>query len=313
VRFLYFRAGWLMGSGKPVHAENAEKQRTQIGLIGLGLVGSALSLRFVEGGFSVLGFDSHPARSGSAASAAVVAETCRRIVLSLPTSDIVAAVVEAALPHLTPGAILIDTTTGDPEHAELLGSRLDALGFHYLVAEIGGSSRQVRERDAIVLSGGEAEIYAACADVFDCFARRTFYLGSWGAGARMKLALNLVLGLNRAALAEGLAFAEAVGLPAETALEVMQAGPAWSRVMETKGPKMLRQDFVPEARLSQHLKDVRLILRAGAQAGADLPLSAVHREILERAEAAGFGDSDNSAVIQAFRRSRPGARRTPEP
>ncbi len=117
----------------------------------------------------------------------------------------------------------------------------------------------------------------------------------------MKLALNLVLGLNRAVLAEGLTFAEALGLDPQVALAVLQAGPAWSRVMETKGAKMLRRDFVPEARLSQHLKDVRLILAAGERAGAPLPLSALHQELLERAEAAGFGAADNSAVIEAWR------------
>ena len=73
--------------------------------------------------------------------------------------------------------------------------------------------------------------------------------------------------------------------------------------METKGAKMLRRDFTPEARLSQHLKDVRLILAAGQRAGAHLPLSTLHREILEKAEAAGFGDADNSAVIEAWRQS----------
>jgi 3-hydroxyisobutyrate dehydrogenase-like beta-hydroxyacid dehydrogenase len=76
--------------------------------------------------------------------------------------------------------------------------------------------------------------------------------------------------------------------------------------MDTKGPRMLNEQFEPEARLSQHLKDVRLILATGERAGAHLPLSAVHRHLLESAEAAGFGDADNSAVIKAFRISQKG-------
>lgn len=272
----------------------------KIGLIGLGLVGDALSARFAAAGFSVAGFDIDPQRYSTAESADAVATACRRIVLSLPTSDVVAAVVDA-MPHLAEGSILIDTTTGDPEHAVAVGQRLAQRGIHYLDAEIGGSSRQVRERQVIVLCGGERAIYEQCADIFACFARQTFHLGAWGSGARMKLALNLVLGLNRAVLAEGLTFAEALGLDPVTALEVLQAGPAWSRVMETKGAKMLQRDFTPEARLSQHLKDVRLILAAGERTGAALPLSTLHREILEKAEAAGLGASDNSAVIEAWR------------
>jgi 3-hydroxyisobutyrate dehydrogenase-like beta-hydroxyacid dehydrogenase len=274
----------------------------QIGLIGLGLVGSALAERFAEGGFDVAGFDVNPERRPTFESAADVAAACSRIVLSLPTSDVVARVVQSMLPRLGEGSILIDTTTGDPEHTAALGERLAQRGIHYLDAEIGGSSRQVRERDVIVLCGGDPGIYAKCSDVFACFARRTFHLGGWGSGARMKLAMNLVLGLNRAALAEGLTFAEALGLEPQTALEVFKAGPAWSRAMDVKGAKMIRRDFTPEARLSQHLKDVRLILAAGQRAGALLPLSTLHREILEKAEAAGFGDADNSAVIEAWER-----------
>jgi 3-hydroxyisobutyrate dehydrogenase-like beta-hydroxyacid dehydrogenase len=272
----------------------------QIGLIGLGLVGSALRARFREAGFDVVGYDTNPGRHPDAASPAGVATACRRIVLSLPNSPVVAAVVDGMLPHLAAGSVLIDTTTGDPEHAASLGARLARQGIHYLDAEIGGSSRQVSARDVIVLCGGDHSVYHSSADVFDCFARRTFFLGSWGAGARMKLAFNLVLGLNRAALAEGLVFAETLGIDPATALEVLRAGPAWSRVMDTKGAKMLRRDFAPEARLSQHLKDVRLMLEAAERAGLRLPLSALHREILERAEAAGYGDADNSAVIEAW-------------
>lgn len=277
---------------------------SKIGLIGLGLVGSALSDRFTAAGFSIVGYDIDPSRPRTVNSAGVVAATCRRIVLSLPTSDVVATVVDSVLPHLVPGSVLIDTTTGDPEHAAVLGAQLGEQGIHYLDAEIGGSSRQIRERDAIVLCGGDRAIYERCADILDCFARQKFFLGSWGSGARMKLTLNLVLGLNRAVLAEGLTFAEALGLDPETALEVLQAGPAWSRVMETKGAKMLHSDFTPEARLSQHLKDVRLILAAAARSGLALPLSTLHREMLEKAEEAGFGAADNSAIIEAWRRLR---------
>jgi 3-hydroxyisobutyrate dehydrogenase-like beta-hydroxyacid dehydrogenase len=116
----------------------------------------------------------------------------------------------------------------------------------------------------------------------------------------MKLVFNLVLGLNRAALAEGLAFANACGLDPAEALRVLRSGVAYSRVMETKGPKMVGHDFRPQARLSQHLKDVRLILAEARRAGAAVPLSELHRALLERLEAAGLGDADNAAIIRAF-------------
>ena len=113
----------------------------------------------------------------------------------------------------------------------------------------------------------------------------------------MKLVTNLVLGLNRAALAEGLVLAEELGVDGKQAFDVLRRSMAYSRIMDTKGEKMLTRDFTPQARLSQHLKDVRLIL---ASSRMPLPLSEAHRALLEKAEALGFGDADNSAVISAY-------------
>jgi 3-hydroxyisobutyrate dehydrogenase-like beta-hydroxyacid dehydrogenase len=117
----------------------------------------------------------------------------------------------------------------------------------------------------------------------------------------MKLVTNLVLGLNRAVLAEGLVFAEAAGLDMENALEVLLNSPAYSRTMEAKGPKMVHGEFSPQARLSQHIKDVRLMLEEAVRGGVSLPISAVHLELLEHAEAAGLGELDNSAIIRVIR------------
>jgi 3-hydroxyisobutyrate dehydrogenase-like beta-hydroxyacid dehydrogenase len=81
---------------------------------------------------------------------------------------------------------------------------------------------------------------------------------------------------------------------------VLKAGPAYSRAMDVKGHKMLGGDFAPEARLAQHLKDVRLILKTAETHGARVPLSTLHRQLLEEAEAAGYGAADNSAIIEVF-------------
>lgn len=121
----------------------------------------------------------------------------------------------------------------------------------------------------------------------------------------MKLVVNLVLGLNRAVLAEGLAFAEHLGVDPRQALQVLQAGPAASGVMETKGRKMLESDFGLQARLTQHLKDVRLILAVGQQTGERLPLSKLHEQLLTELDRAGCGNLDNSAIIRAFRAEPP--------
>lgn len=287
-----------------------------LGLIGLGLLGGVLAERLLSGGCAVHGYDLDPARldlfrrgGGTAEpSAAAVFARCPRILLSLPSHVEVAAVVRAQAQLLPPGAILLDTTTGDPATAEELACELAVRDVRYLDATVSGSSAQVRAGEAVLMVGGEEPAFAACADLFARLGCETHRTGGAGTGAKMKLVTNVVIGLNRAALAEGLALARGLGLDAAQALAIMRGGPAYSRIMDGKGEKMLNGNFVPEARLSQHLKDVRLILERGRAAGLPMPLSAAHRAVLEAAEAAGLGALDNSAIIQVLSAPAPRAR-----
>ena len=271
-----------------------------IGLIGVGLLGSVLADRLSGAGYTVLGFDIVPERRRGATSSQEVAGTCRTIFLSLPTSDVVRQVLGELEQSLVRGTTIIDTTTGEPETMAALGEKLAKAGIDYVDATVLGSSRVVRNGGAVVMAGGRREAFDAAVPLLRTFSSRAFYLGSYGAGARMKLVANLALGLHRAVLAETLAFAHASGVSPSDALEVLKAGAAYSRVMDDKGQKMLDHDFSVEARLSQHLKDVRLILATAAAARAKVPLSQVHRQLLERLEAEGYGEVDNSAIIMAY-------------
>ena len=280
-----------------------------IGLIGLGLMGGAVASRLLRGGFSVLGCDIDSScvaaltKQGgkSVATASDVLRQCERVILSLPSHREVGQVMASANGTLRSGQIIIDTTTGDPEHTETLAAELAARGVTYLDATISGNSAQVRDGAAVVMVGGDAAAFAACGDVLAKLGCESFHTGPSGSGAKMKLVTNLVLGLNRAALAEGLALGEAIGLDPVLTLRVMRRSPAYSRAMDVKGEKMIRSEFSPDARLSQHLKDVRLMLEMGGNAGLPMTLSTAHRSILEQAEAAGLGALDNSALIQVLR------------
>ena len=285
----------------------------QIGIIGLGLVGTAIAQRLLGRRASVVGFDLADLRreglelAGGRAvdSALAVAAECDLVVLSLPNSDIVSGVLDELEPALRSGMTIVDTTTGDPLAAEAAGARLDKFGVRYLDATIVGSSAQVSDGQVVVMVGGEAAALDAARDVLEAFASQILHVGPWGAGSRMKLVVNLVLGLHRAVLAEGLTLARALGIDPQRALDVLRASAAYSRVMDTKGPKMLAEDFTPQARLAQHLKDVQLMLAAAERTGTELPLSLLHRELLERVVAAGDGELDNSAIIRAFRPAPP--------
>ncbi|HND54969.1 MAG TPA: NAD-binding protein [Pirellulaceae bacterium] len=169
-------------------------------------------------------------------------------------------------------------------------------------ATIVGSSQQIADGAAVVLAGGPSDAVTTSEPLTRGFAERVFSVGPVGSGARMKLVVNLVLGLNRAVLAEGLALARAAGFDPALALDVLRQSPAASAVMTTKGPKMVSGDFTPQARLAQHAKDVDLILELGRRLDASLPLSSVHRELLGQAIAAGWGQFDNSAIAKVFER-----------
>jgi len=287
----------------------------RIGLIGVGLVGTAIADRLLAAEFDVIGFDIDSAKrqhltqlGGKAvASPTEVAQQANRIVLSLPDTQIVREVVEGPdglLQAKTPPSYIVDTTTGDPDETVALALRLADRGVYFLDATISGSSQQIRNRQAVFMVGGDRTAFEACADIFEAVTEKVFHLGPSGSGSKAKLASNLILGLNRLALAEGLVFAGKLGLDLQAFLELLKVTPAYSAAMDSKGKKMLTRDFTPEARIRQHYKDVSLILKYAEKAGQELPLSRVHLDILENAMAAGDGEMDNSGIIREIERRR---------
>jgi 3-hydroxyisobutyrate dehydrogenase-like beta-hydroxyacid dehydrogenase len=225
-----------------------------------------------------------------------VAARALSIVLCLPDHAVVHAVLAEIEEALQPGHALIDTTTGDSGTAERLAAELLPRGIHYVEATISGSSDHVRHGTALLMLGGDAAVIEQCRDVLGGIAPQRLHAGPVGAASKLKLATNLVLGLNRAAFIEGLAFAQAIGLDPVLTLQALREGVAYSRIMDTKGPKLLARDFTPQAKLSQHAKDVRLMLEAAQTAGLKLPLSEVHAALLQQAIESGFGELDNCAL-----------------
>lgn len=262
-----------------------------IGIIGMGLMGTAL----MQMTGATWGWDIDPSRCVRASTADEVFGSCGMVFLCLPNSGISGEVLRGA--RLKTGQIVIDTSTGDPVAMEAMGRELSAGGAHYLDATISGSSAQLLQRDVLVMVGGEEAVFTQCRDLLARFAREAVYVGPCGSGARMKLVTNLVLGLNRAALAEGLALAGQLKLGGQQTLDILRRSMAYSRIMDTKGAKMIGRDYTPQAKLSQHLKDVRLMLAAST---IPLPLSDTHRQLLEKAEALGYGEADNSAILEAL-------------
>ena len=284
-----------------------------VGLVGIGLVGTALAESLLANDFEVIGFARREAKrmelgrlgGRAAASLGEVARAAERVILSLPDSSVVEEVVLGPGGLMEAGAnvrVIIDTTTGEPERTEALAQRLLDRGTEFLDAPISGSSEQIRKREGVILIGGERTAYESCLDLFRVLSEKHYYLGKSGAGSRAKLASNLILGLNRLVLAEGLVFAERLGLDLDAFLAMAKTTPAYSAAMDIKGQKMLQGDFTPQSRITQHHKDLRIMLEYADRLGQELPLARVHKEILEQCMAYGEGALDTSAVIREIRR-----------
>jgi len=281
---------------------------TPVGLIGVGLMGEVYARRLTAAGFAVVGFDVEPAKTAPLAaigarvgSLADIARDCDPIVLAVFNTDQVEDVVERALVPAATGKIVICTSTCDPDRIAALGARVGGR-LRFLEAPVSGTSTQVRRGDGLGLIGGDPAIAQAAAAVLDALFPRRFHIGRIGDGGRTKLAVNLILGLNRLALAEGLVFAARLGLDPAGFLQVARASAAASQVMDTKGPKMNARDFSPEGRVRQTRKDTELMLNQARKAGQELPLVEVHAAVLDACIRHGEGELDNSVVIEEIRR-----------
>lgn len=291
----------------------ADMTHATVGIVGLGLVGTAISSRLRLAGWPTLGFDLRPeatarfCEAGGTAASSVreMGQRAECVVLAVFDTKDVVDVLEAPEGLLAPGhrvRTIIDCSTGDPEALEALSIRLKADNVDFIEAPLSGSSQQIAAGAATLLLGGENDAIARCEDLLQAVAPRRIHAGPAGMGAKAKLATNLVLGLNRAVLAEGIVFAQALGIAPERFLAMVMATPARSAAAEAKGELMVKGDFTPQSRIRQHLKDVDLMLESARARGLPLPFSETHAQLMRDAVAAGDGDLDNAAIIRQLRR-----------
>jgi 3-hydroxyisobutyrate dehydrogenase-like beta-hydroxyacid dehydrogenase len=243
----------------------------------------------------------------AAPSLAELARRCEPIVLAVFDTAQVEDVVERGLLQAlgeNSGKAVVCTSTCDPDRIAVLAGRVEARGLRFLEVPVSGTSEQVKRGQGVGLVGGDPALASRLEPVLRVLFPKRFHVGKVGDGGRAKLAVNLILGLNRTALAEGLVFAARLGLDPAAFLEVARGSAAYSQVMDTKGPKMVERDFAPEGRVRQSLKDVQLMLDQARAAGQRLPMLEVHADVLAGCVRAGEGDHDNSIVLEEIGRRR---------
>lgn len=288
-------------------------KRTPVGIIGTGLMGSACARRLIAAGQAVTGYDIDAAKAQAfaklggqtAASVAALARDCNTVVLAVFNTDQVEAACDALLaarPAGQPPLTAICVSTCDPDRIAALAQRLPAQRLLFVEMPVSGTSDQTSRGEALGLVGGDPVAADAVKDVLDALCPRRHHLGAAGNGGRAKLAINLILGINRAALAEGLVFAERMGLDPTAFLNVAKDSAAYSQIMDIKGAKMIAGDFTPHGKIAQTLKDFSLMLELAARLQQQLPLATTYTDIVEGCMSAGEAELDNAAVIREIRR-----------
>jgi 3-hydroxyisobutyrate dehydrogenase-like beta-hydroxyacid dehydrogenase len=287
----------------------------KVGIIGAGLLGTACLQRLIGAGHAVVAYDVDEAKraaaaklgAAAAASIAEVAQSCGIIVLAVFNTDQVGAVIEGkggiveARGSAEP-RIVVCMSTCDPDQLAALAGRVEGR-VRLLEVPLSGTSRQVAEGSGVGLIGGDRAVMEQAAPALDAICPRRYYIGAVGNGSRAKLAVNLILGLNRGAMAEGLAFAASLGLDPVAFLEVAKGSAAYSQVMDIKGSMMARREYSKvQSRVDQSLKDFKLMLGQGSAAGQPLPFAQVYADLLEDCMKRGEAEWDNAAILEAIRR-----------
>lgn len=280
---------------------------SSVGIFGLGLIGLALAKRLLAADHVVMGFDPDVDRqkllvdAGGRPAEPVNLWSADILLSSVFSTDQLADIIAAA-PKNT-GKTLVSLSTCDPDEIATLASTALDHGITLVEAPISGTSKQVSEGTALLLLAGDPIGLDAFEQIADAITLNRERVGDIGAGNKTKLAINLILGLNRAAVAEGLVFAQSLGLNPGIFLQTALVSAARSNVMAAKGPAMVAQDFTPLGRIAQSKKDFALIRDMGGRNDhPNLPMVDRYLALMNNAIEAGEGDLDNSAVFKAIAR-----------
>lgn len=259
-----------------------------IGVVGCGAMGGAMIARLVEKGHDVHCFDAMPeararaaAKGGRAcATLAELAQKCDQIILSLPKAEVVASVMADLAPHVQDGAIILDTSTSEPDTTKALA--VAAQGYTFIDGPVSGGPGGARAGTMTMVMGGPADAIATLRPVLDDLTAKTVHVGPAGAGHAAKIANNLLCAANLVLVSEMARLADSNGIPLENLLQGVNAGSGRSAVSEVNFPKwILNGAFDSGFTMGLMRKDVGLAIKLAAQGGLDLPVTRSVAEIWE--------------------------------
>ena len=283
----------------------------RVGFIGLGIMGKPMAKNLLKAGYDLVVTDLNQeavaelAAAGAQAEAngAGVAGACQVVITMVPNSPHVRAAVlgeNGVAQGAKPGTVLIDMSSIDPTESKAIGAELAKKGIEMLDAPVSGGEPKAIDGTISVMVGGKRELFDRYYDLLMAMAGSVVYVGELGSGNVAKLANQIVVAVNIAAVAEALTFAKKAGTDPELVYQAIRGGLAGSTVMDAKAPMMLAGNFKPGFRVELHIKDLTNALNAAHAISAPVPLSGQLMEIMQSVKADGCDKEDHSSIVRFY-------------
>jgi putative dehydrogenase len=283
-----------------------------VGIIGLGIMGSAIARNLVERGWTVIGFDIDAARRAELAQAKVtiagdVAQVAREaevIMTSLPSPAAADAVARDIAGSGQQPRIVVELSTLTIADKLRFEDTLKQAGHVALDCPLSGTGAQAKTRDLVVYASGDSDAIARCMALFADFAKQSADLGRFGNGSRMKFVANHLVAIHNVATAEAMVLAERAGLDPQKVVEMVGPGAGGSRMFQMRAPMMVERVYEPATmKVSTWKKDMAIIAEFADDVGCATPLFTLTQPVYTQAMAMGLGDQDTAAVFEVLKKT----------
>jgi 2-hydroxy-3-oxopropionate reductase len=285
--------------------------KEKIGFIGLGIMGRPMAGHLLDAGYELHVFNRSQeamnilAGRGAipAAAADEIAAACDIVITMLPDSPDVEQVAlgqRGLIASARPGLVYIDMSTIAPGIAVKVAMELGKLGMRCLDAPVSGGETGAINASLSIMVGGPEDLFREMLPIFQVIGKTITYCGATGAGQTVKACNQIQTALNMIAMSEALVLGAKAGVDPAVILKVLGGGYAQTRVMDVRGPKVIRGDFEPGFKSRFHYKDLNIVMETAKQLNVPLPATAIAHELFAALVASGRGDLDHSAIINIF-------------
>lgn len=283
----------------------------KIGFIGLGIMGKPMSKNLLKAGYDLVVMDRSQAPvdelvklgAKAAGTPKEVAAQSEVIITMLPNSPQVKEVVlgaDGVIEGARPGVTVIDMSSIAPLVSREIAAELAEKGIELLDAPVSGGEPKAIDGTLSVMVGGKQEIFDKCYDIMKTMAGTVVRTGAVGAGNITKLANQVIVAINIAAVSEALTLASKAGVEPELVYQAIRGGLAGSTVLEAKAPMMMDRNFKPGFRINLHIKDLTNVLETSHEVGVPLPLTAAVMEMMQALKVDGLDGEDHSSLVKYY-------------